>query len=124
MRSYWQQEQVRKRLSRRRWWPAVLRQLHATVAVVQGDCAAAAAERDADSGAEKDTLPVNEEQADAAGHDTQSRPIVADVDAQGTIAAAVSWPRHDSLTITHITQEADQNDTEDALRTQDTGTGH
>jgi hypothetical protein len=58
MRSYWQQEQVRKRLSRRRWWLAVLRQLHATVAVVQGDRAAATAETDDDSGAEKDTLPA------------------------------------------------------------------
>ena len=133
MRSYWQQEQVRKRLSRRRWWLAVLRQLHATVAVVQGNRAAAAAERDDDSGAEKDTLPVNDEQADAAaGNDTQSQPIVASADAQGTIAAAVGWQRHDSLAITDSTQEADQNYTEDAHRTQEqdagesqhTGTGH
>ena len=71
MRSYCQQEQVRKRLSRRRWWLAVLRQLHATVAVVRDDRTAATAERDDDSGAEKDTLPVKEEQADAAaGNDT------------------------------------------------------
>ena len=78
MRWCGQQEQVPKRLSRRRWWLAVPRQLHATIAVVQGDRAAAAAATDDDNGAEKDTLPVDEKQADAAaGGDTQSQPIVA-----------------------------------------------
>ena len=94
MRSYWQQEQVRKRLSRRRWWLAVLRQLHATVAVVQDDRAAAAAATDDDSSAENDTLPVNDR---GTGMEQYA--------AQETAAATSGRQTQDNLTATHRTHE-------------------
>ena len=58
-----------------------------------------------------------------AGNDTKLQPDVASVDAQGTIATAVHWQRHDSLADADNTQEADQNGIEDAHRTQGQGAG-
>ena len=58
VRRYWQQKLQRQHMRRRRVWLTVLRQLHATVAVVQFDSVEANA-ADNENGPENATLAVN-----------------------------------------------------------------